>query len=120
MSDDQQPISADGTNGAEPQADTAQAQQVQQAQLEVAIARYRELVAAQPGLVPELVRGDTIEEIDASVEQARRTYRQISQRIVEQYERQVLTGNPPRSSAAVGVEWLRPEAKIALGLRSIQ
>src|SRR5687768_7502938 len=82
-----------------------------------AVARYRELVASGPGLVADLVRGDSIEEIDASVEGARRAYDDISRRVTEQFERQVPTGNPARSGSTAGAEWLKPEAKIALGLR---
>ena len=82
-----------------------------------AVARYRELVASGPDLVAEMVRGDTIEEIDASVEGARRAYDDISRRVAEQFERHLPTGNPARSGSAAGVEWLKPEAKIAMGLR---
>ena len=79
--------------------------------------RYRELMAAQPGLVPEMVRGNTVEDIDASAEEARRAYDDISRRIAQQFERAVSPGNPTRSSADIGVDSLKPEAKIALGLR---
>ncbi|HKP52542.1 MAG TPA: hypothetical protein VJ183_07810 [Chloroflexia bacterium] len=84
-----------------------------------AVVRYRELVASQPGLVPEMVRGETVEEIDASATEARRAYGEISRRVAEQFERAVPPGNPPRSSADMGVETLKPEAKIALGLKRI-
>jgi hypothetical protein len=84
-----------------------------------AVVRYRELVASQPGLVPEMVRGETVEEIDASAMEARRAYSEISRRITEQFERAVPPGNPARSSADVGVERLKPESKIALGLKRI-
>lgn len=86
-------------------------------QLEAAVTRYRELVASQPGLVPGMVRGETIEEIDASVTEARRAYEEVSRRVAERYEREVPPGNPARSSADIGVETLKPEAKIALGLQ---
>jgi hypothetical protein len=82
-----------------------------------AVARYRELVASQPGLVPEMVRGNTPEEIDASAEAARRAYGEISRRVAEEYERQMPVGNPARSAAAAGSAHLSPEAQIALGLR---
>ena len=85
--------------------------------VERAVSRYRELVASGPGLVPEMVRGNTIEEIDASAEAARRAYSEIGRHIAEVHEREVPTGNPARSAATVGAEGLRPEAKIALGLR---
>ena len=94
--------------------------------LAAAIARYREVVASAPDLVSGMVRGDTIEEIDASAEAARRAYAGISRRVRESYEQQmremreqirVPTGNPARSSSTPAAEHLRPEAKIALGLR---
>jgi hypothetical protein len=82
-----------------------------------AVARYRERVASTPGIVPELVRGDTIEEVDASVEVARQAYEAVSMRIAQAHEERVPTGNPSRSSADLGAAALKPEAKIALGLR---
>ncbi|MDQ3703625.1 MAG: hypothetical protein M3437_00100 [Chloroflexota bacterium] len=85
--------------------------------LAVAVRRYRELVASIPGLVPEMVRGQTIEEIDASAELARRSYGEITRRIAEQYERDIPTGNPARSSSTAAYDNLKPEAKIALGLK---
>lgn len=86
--------------------------------LAAAVSRYRQLVASMPGLVPELVQGDTIEAIDASAEKARHTYSEITRRIAEQYEREVPTGNPSRSSNAAAYSNLKPEAKIALGLKT--
>ncbi len=86
-------------------------------QLSAVLARYREMVAAQPDLVPGMVQGMTVEEIDASAAEARRAYGEISRRVVQRYEREVPAGNPARSSSDVGVENLKPEAKIALGLR---
>ena len=85
--------------------------------LAVAVRRYRELVASMPGLVPEMVQGDTIEQIDASAEIARRSYGEITRRIAEQYEREIPTGNPARSSSTGAYDTLKPEAKIALGLK---
>lgn len=85
--------------------------------LAVVVRRYRELVAQQPGLVPEIVRGGTIEEIDASAELARQSFNEISRRLTEQYERQVPRGNPARSDNSAMYDSLKPEAKIALGLR---
>jgi hypothetical protein len=85
--------------------------------LSVAVRRYRGLVASMPGLVPEMVQGDTIEQIDASAELARRSYGEITRRIAEQYERDIPTGNPARSSSTAAYDTLKPEAKIALGLK---
>ena len=86
-------------------------------QLEAAVTRYRELVASQPGLVPGMVRGETLEEIDASVTEARRAYEEVSRHVAGRFEREVPPGNPARSSTDIGVETLKPEAKIALGLQ---
>jgi hypothetical protein len=88
-----------------------------EAQASAAVARYRELVAASPGLVAEMVRGSTIEEIDATAEAARQAYTTISRQITQQHEQAVSPGNPARSSSTAGAESLKPEAKIALGLR---
>ncbi len=82
-----------------------------------AVARYRELVASAPGLVPEMVQGATVEDVDASAQAARQAYEQISRRIVESFEAQVPAGNPPRSASGGAAAALKPEDKIALGLR---
>ena len=81
-----------------------------------AIDRYRDLVATSPGLVPGIVRGSTIEEIDASAEQARLAYAEISLQVAQSYERNIPAANPARSSQTPGDDTLKPEAKIALGL----
>ena len=85
--------------------------------LAVAVERYREAVSSMQGVVPELVRGDTIEEIDASAAASRQAYAAISRRIAEAHESLVPAGNPARSSADMAAAALKPEAKIALGLR---
>jgi hypothetical protein len=82
-----------------------------------AVARYRDTIAATPHLIAEMVQGSTIEEIDASAEVARQAYADVSRRIAMQHEREVPAGNPARSGSTVGAEALKPEAKIALGLR---
>src|SRR5437762_7091496 len=81
-----------------------------------AVDRYRELVASTQGLVPEMVQGHTIEEVDASAEVARQAYATISRQIAAQHETHVPIGNPARSSADLAAANLTPEAKIALGL----
>lgn len=88
-----------------------------EAQASAAVARYCEMVAASPGLVAEMVKGSTIEEIDAAAEAARQAYTAISRQVAQQHEQAVSPGNPARSSSAAGAESLKPEAKIALGLR---
>src|SRR5688572_17462241 len=84
-----------------------------------AVARYRDVVAAGPGLVPEMVRGSTVEEVDASVEAARQAYEALSRKVAERFEAQVPAGNPARSASDAAAEGLKPEAKIALGLRRV-
>ena len=83
-----------------------------------AVARYRETVAAGSNLIAEMVQGSTLEEIDASAEAARQAYAELSRRIALQQEREVPAGNPARSGSIAGTETLKPEAKIALGLRT--
>ena len=104
-----------GTPPGEPATDDRLA--AAEAQAAVALSRYRDLVAASPDLVGEMVQGSTIEEIDAAAEAARQAYATISRRIAQQHEQAVPPGNPARSSSAAGAESLKPEAKIALGLR---
>jgi hypothetical protein len=90
-------------------------------QVSEVVARYRDLVASALDLVPELVRGETVEEIDASAVEARRAYTEISKRVAEQYwvGVSVSAGNPARSAQVSYAETLKPEAKIALGLRGM-
>src|SRR2546423_318208 len=85
--------------------------------LAVAVGRYRDLVASMQGLVPEMVQGNTLEEVDASAAVARQAYATISRRIAEAHESLVPTGNPARSSGDLSAAALKPEAKIALGLK---
>jgi hypothetical protein len=82
-----------------------------------AVARYRELVASAPDVVPGMVQGATVEEIDASAEASRRAYAEISRSVAARYEADVPPGNPARSGSVPGAEALPPEAKIALGLQ---
>jgi hypothetical protein len=86
------------------------------------VERYRALAASGADLVPQMVRGETLEEIDASLVEARRAYAEIKGQIEAQYASagEVPLGNPARSSAHPYAETLRPEAKIALGLRTMK
>lgn len=88
-----------------------------EAQASSAISRYREILAAAPNLIPSMVQGNTIEEIDASAEAARQAYTTISRQIAQTYERNIPAANPARSAQTPGAETLKPEAKIALGLQ---
>ena len=86
-----------------------------EAQANAAVGRYRELVAASPGLVAEMVRGSTIEEIDAAAEAARQAYAAISRQIAQEHEQTVSPGNPARSSSAAGAESLQTRSEDRAG-----
>jgi hypothetical protein len=81
-----------------------------------AVAKYRTAVAASAAGVPEeLLRGETVEEIDSSLEQARR----IVSKVREQLERDaaaksVPTGAPPRTPPDMSA--LSPAEKIVHAL----
>ncbi|MEZ4553738.1 MAG: hypothetical protein AB7L91_03105 [Dehalococcoidia bacterium] len=83
-----------------------------------AVARYREAaLAAEPELPPELVGGETVEAVDASLAAARRTVASIRQRLAEEAEpstRGFPAGAPAR--LGVGSEGLTAAEKIARGL----
>lgn len=83
-----------------------------------AVARYREAaLAAEPELPPDLVSGDTLETIDASLAAARRAVAQIRQRIADQPEpatRGFPAGAPARGAASTA--GLSAAEKIARGL----
>jgi AcrR family transcriptional regulator len=63
-----------------------------------AVARYREaLLASAPDIPGELVKGATVEEIDASLEQARGIVARVRQQLEAQTEaKRVPAGAPPR------------------------
>lgn len=86
---------------------------------------YRDGVrAANPDAVPELITGDTVDEINASVERARTAFSNAVERARTLVGPQgqpgsPTVGNPARVAAAVpdSVRNASPEAKIAYGLR---
>jgi len=83
-----------------------------------AVARYREAaLAAEPELPPDLVTGETIEEVDGSLAVARRTVAQIRQRLSTEAEspaRGFPAGAPARLGAST--EGMSAAEKIARGL----
>ena len=90
----------------------------ERAETRAAVARYREAVlAAEPELPPELVSGETLEELEGSLESARRAVAQIRERLSVQSEgeRGFPVGAPARSGVAVGAA-MTPAEKIAYGL----
>lgn len=91
----------------------------------VELGKIRELVlAAHPDVVPEMVQGDTIDDLMASVEPAREAYQRIAGEAAER------TGTPQpapkvaaqpgqRGTTLVDVESLSPLGKISEGLKRV-
>jgi hypothetical protein len=107
----------DGSGQLEQALASAQRELAQQRALtRQAVERYRDaLLAAEPELPPDLVHGDTIEEVDEAVEAARRTVARIRERLEAERGRGFPVGAPARSSASVAT--LTPVEKIARGLQ---
>src|SRR5438876_11893164 len=105
------------TGSAEDAGDSQVAPNPRDQALSQAVERYRQLVASMPGLIPEMVSGETVDEIDASAEASRQAYAATSRRIAESLEAYVPIGNPSRSSSDMAAAALKPEDKIALGIR---
>jgi len=83
-----------------------------------AVARYREAVLAnEPDLPPELVRGDSIEDVDASITAARTMVARVRERVESRRpsEPGFPAGAPARESSALG--HLTARQKIAAGLQ---
>jgi seryl-tRNA synthetase len=84
-----------------------------------AVSRYRDLVvAAHPDVPQELIRGDSLEEIDASLESARALVEKVKQQLNQQAqppeETTVPAGAPPRSGPDISS--MTPREKIQYGL----
>ena len=86
------------------------------ARLQAAAQKYRQvLLAAAPEVPEDLVTGESIEEVDASMEEAGQTILQVRERLESQAQSgRVPTGSPPR--AAPDFSALSPTEKIRLGL----
>ena len=86
-------------------------------QVREAVGRYREAILAQePELPADLIAGDTLEAIDASVAQARQTVAQVRQHLEHQAQAlRVPPGAPAR--AGPDLSSLSPADKIRLGLQ---
>ena len=82
-----------------------------------AVAKYRAAVlASAPGIPQELVKGESLDEIDASLELARGIVSRVRQQIeVEAEANKVPTGAPPRMPQDLSA--LSPAEKIAYALR---
>ncbi|ACZ42676.1 hypothetical protein Tter_1770 [Thermobaculum terrenum ATCC BAA-798] len=71
-----------------------------QLRLREAVERYRQaVVASHPDIVPELVEGQTIEEIDASLEVARAAYQRTVERARQSSVQSLPASNPARSAS---------------------
>jgi len=104
---------------AEREAETASLRQVVdegRASLLAAVQRYRDVsLASQPDLPAELVTGETLEEVDRSLEAARRTVAQVRGHLEAQAAAgRVPPGAPPRSAPDLSA--LSPAEKIRAGL----
>ena len=85
-------------------------------QMRASAERYRDLVVrTEPALPAELIAGETIEDVDASVVAARDVVGRVRAHIVSQAQSaRVPAGAPQRSAASVSS--LSPEQKIRYGL----
>jgi hypothetical protein len=83
-----------------------------------AVSRYRDaLLASEPDLPEDLVRGETLEEIDAAAESARTTVERIRARVVTERPRGFPVGAPARGSERGERSRLTAHEKIAAGLQ---
>ena len=113
-------LEADATSEAERALAEVQAElDAQRAATRSAVSRYREaLLAAEPELPPDLVAGDTLEALDASVGVARETVARIRARLAasEAPARGFPVGAPARGLPSRSA--LSSAEKIAVGLAS--
>jgi len=83
------------------------------------LGKVRELVLkAHPDVVPDLVRGDSVDELIASVEPARSAYQRIAERVEKSRSREEQPPAVPAGGAATVVDPtnLAPTSKIAQAL----
>jgi len=88
-------------------------------QVREASARYREaLLSASPEVPADMVAGESVEEVEASLAAARQTVSQVRQHLESQAQAgRVPAGAPPRSaSGGLDLSALTPEEKIRVGL----
>lgn len=91
----------------------------------VDVEKLRELVLrAHPEAIPELVQGETLEELETSARLATEVYRRIADSVREAVAREAASsipaGQPGRQAPLVNIETLSPSAKIAEGLRRVR
>jgi prefoldin subunit 5 len=84
-----------------------------------AVAAYKEMVVlANPGLLPEMITGDSVEEVDESVKKARAVMERVRQEMeAEAAKTRVPAGAPPRS--APDLSGLTAREKIQYAMRGI-
>jgi hypothetical protein len=82
------------------------------------VLKYRSAVLnAAPGVPADLINGDTVEEIDASLDRAREMVNRVRQELdAEAAAGSVPTGSPPRQ--ALDLSGLSPAAKIQHALNA--
>lgn len=100
-------------------AETKRALDEQREATRAAVARYREaLLAAEPDLPPDLVAGDTLEDLDASVRAARQAVAQIRERLASEVRAEASRGFPVGTPARGphSTRGLSSAEKIAAGL----
>ena len=88
-------------------------------QVREAAARYREaLLSASPEVPADMVAGESVEEVEASLAAARQTVAQVRQHLESQAQAgRVPAGAPPRSAGGgLDLSALTPEEKIRVGL----
>jgi len=117
----------DGTSALESALAEAQRELARQRNLtRQAVARFRDaLLAAEPELPPDLIAGDTLEEVEASAESARQAVQGIRERVAAaepppERPRGFPVGAPARSSERGhprGRESMSAHEKIAAGLQ---
>ena len=117
--EDEQPDAAAAGQASEELARLRSDLDAERAARRAAVARYREAVlAAEPTLPPELVAGDSLADVDASVEAARRAVAQIRERLATEADEAAARGFPVGAPGRVepSVEGMSASEKIALGL----
>ena len=113
----------DGTTALETALAEAQRELAQQRSLtQQAVARFRDaLLAAEPELPPDLVQGDTLEEVEAAAVAARDAVQRIRARVATERPRGFPVGAPARSSerghGRGGHDSMSAHEKIAAGLQ---
>ena len=73
--------------------------------------------AANPDLPEELVVGETLEAIDAAVEQAKTIVSKVKERVSAELAARTVPNGAPARGSGLDMESMSPKEKIAMGLR---